>query len=89
MFMSAVSCLLIAVLAAVCGYGGLPSAATASFARHVFLIAIGGFVVAALSVIAGLDEVAPTAADRVKAQQADGILMRGNVARLVRPDIKA
>jgi uncharacterized membrane protein YtjA (UPF0391 family) len=89
MFMSAVICLLVAVLAAVCGYGDLPSATTASLARHVFLIAIGGFVVTALSVIAGLDEVASTAADRPKAEQAEGILMRGNVARFAQPDVKA
>ncbi len=90
MFMSAVICLLVGVLAAVCGYGGLPSAATANFARHIFLIAIGGFVVTALSVIAGLDNVAPpTAADRSKAEQAGRILIRGNVARFARPDVKA
>jgi uncharacterized membrane protein YtjA (UPF0391 family) len=89
MFKSAVICLLVAGLAAVCGYGGLPSAATASFARHIFLIAIGGFVVTALSVIAGLDEAARTAADRPKAEQAEGILVRGNVARFAHPDIKA
>ena len=79
MFNSAVICLIVAVVAALCGYGGLPDAEFAALAQHVFLIAVGGFVVTALSVITGIDEVA----------LAGGNARHGDVAGLVQPDVKA
>lgn len=51
MFSGAVTCLIVAVGAAVLGFGGLPDATAATFAQHIFLIAIGLFAISAAAVI--------------------------------------
>jgi uncharacterized membrane protein YtjA (UPF0391 family) len=51
MFSGAVLSLIVAVIAAVVGYGGLPDATAATIAQHVFLIGIGLFVVNAVVAI--------------------------------------
>jgi uncharacterized membrane protein YtjA (UPF0391 family) len=51
MFTGAIASLMIAVVAALFGYGGVPDATAATVAQHVFLIAIGLFVVSALVTI--------------------------------------
>jgi|HubBroStandDraft_2_1064218.scaffolds.fasta_scaffold1390227_1 uncharacterized membrane protein YtjA (UPF0391 family) len=56
MFAGAITCLLLAIVAAVCGYGGVPSATAAALAQHLFLIGVFGFVISAVAVILGLDE---------------------------------
>ena len=55
MFSGAVTCLIVAVGAAVLGFGGLPDATAATFAQHIFLIAIGLFVISALAAIFDLE----------------------------------
>lgn len=54
-FSGAIISLMVAVGAAVLGFGGLPDATAAIFAQHVFRIAIGFFVVSALVVILDLE----------------------------------
>ncbi len=51
MFYGAVLSLIVAVVAALFGYGGLPDATVATIAQHTFLIAIGLFAINAGGVI--------------------------------------
>jgi uncharacterized membrane protein YtjA (UPF0391 family) len=51
MFNIAMTSLIIAMLAAILGYGGLPDATLASLAQHVFLAAIALFVISAIAEI--------------------------------------
>ena len=55
MFSGAVTCLIVAVGAAVLGFGGLADATAAAFAQHIFLIAIGLFAISAVAVIFDLE----------------------------------
>ena len=55
MFSGAIISLMVAVGAAVLGFGGLPDATAATFAQHIFLIAIGLFVISALVAILDLE----------------------------------
>ena len=54
-FSGAIISLMVAVGAAVLGFGGLPDATAATFAQHIFLIATGLFVVSASVVILDLE----------------------------------
>jgi uncharacterized membrane protein YtjA (UPF0391 family) len=54
-FSGAIISLMVAVGAAVLGFGGLPDATAATFAQHLFLIATGLFVISALVVILDLE----------------------------------
>jgi uncharacterized membrane protein YtjA (UPF0391 family) len=54
-FSGAIISLMVAVGAAVLGFGGLPDATAATFAQHIFLIAIGLFVISALVAILDLE----------------------------------
>ena len=56
MFIGAVICLFVAVVAALCGYGGVPDVGAAALAQHVFLLATVAFAIFAVAVIAGLDQ---------------------------------
>jgi uncharacterized membrane protein YtjA (UPF0391 family) len=55
MFSGAIISLIIAVLAAVVSYGGVPNATAAATAQHIYLIAIGLFVVSAMATILDLE----------------------------------
>ena len=55
MFSGAIVSLMVAVGAAVLGFGGLPDATAATFAQYIFLIAIGLFAISALVVILDLE----------------------------------
>jgi uncharacterized membrane protein YtjA (UPF0391 family) len=55
MFSGAVISLIVAVLAAIVSYGGVPNASAAATAQHIYLIAIGLFVVSAVVTILDLE----------------------------------
>jgi uncharacterized membrane protein YtjA (UPF0391 family) len=55
MFSGAIISLVVAVLAAVVTYGGVPSASAAATAQHIYFIAIGLFVVSAMVTILDLE----------------------------------
>jgi uncharacterized membrane protein YtjA (UPF0391 family) len=55
MFVGAIISLIIAVLAALVSYGGIPNATAAVTAQHIGLIAIGLFVVSAVVTILDLE----------------------------------
>lgn len=56
MFISAIVCLLLGFMAAVCGYGGLASTTSAVLAQHAFLLCLTGFGVCASMIIFGVDQ---------------------------------
>jgi uncharacterized membrane protein YtjA (UPF0391 family) len=51
MFSVAITSLVVTLLAAVVSYGGVPNAAAAATAQHIYLIAIGSFVISAMATI--------------------------------------
>jgi uncharacterized membrane protein YtjA (UPF0391 family) len=55
MFSGAIVSLIVAVLAALVSYGGVPNATAAATAQHIGLIAIGLFVVSAMVTILDLE----------------------------------
>ncbi len=55
MFGCALTSLIVAVGAAFFGYCGLPDATAATIAQHIFLIAIGLFVICAVAAILDLE----------------------------------
>jgi uncharacterized membrane protein YtjA (UPF0391 family) len=55
MFSGAIISLVVAVLAAIVTYGGVPNASAAATAQHVYVIAIGLFVVSAMVTIFDLE----------------------------------
>ena len=55
MFSGAIISLIVAVLAAVVSYGGVPSAAAAVAAQHIYPVAVGLFVVTAMVTIFDLE----------------------------------
>lgn len=55
MFSGAIISLVVAVLAALVSYGGVPNATAAATAQHIYLIAIGLFVVSAVATILDLE----------------------------------
>jgi uncharacterized membrane protein YtjA (UPF0391 family) len=52
MFAGAITCLLVSLIAAFCGYCGIPDPATTVAARYVFLLSISCFAICALLAIA-------------------------------------
>ena len=55
MFSGAIVSLVVAALAAVVSYGGVPNAIAAATAQHIYLIAVGLFVVSAIGTILDLE----------------------------------
>lgn len=55
MFSGAVISLVVAVVAAIVSYGGVPNATAAATAQHIYLIAIGLFVISAVVTILDLE----------------------------------
>jgi uncharacterized membrane protein YtjA (UPF0391 family) len=51
MFSGAIISLVVALLAAIVGFGGLPNASAAAAAQHIYCIALGLFIVSAVVTI--------------------------------------